>query len=147
MSGRGLIWSLLGILAILLARRYVDVVEVRGRSMMPTLRPGDRLLVIRASARIGDVVVVLDPRDCSRELIKRVVAADASGVTLRGDNVAASTDARTFGAIPTTMVHWRVVGRYWPLSRVGRVGRPPSAPVIEGGEARLRLPEAMIAGG
>jgi len=123
MSGRGLIWSLLGFLAILLARRYVDVVEVRGRSMMPTLRPGDRLLVIRASARIGDVVVVLDPRDPGRELIKRVRAADASGVTLRGDNAAASTDARVFGTIQANAVQWRAVGRYWPPDRAGRM--PP----------------------
>ncbi len=148
MSGRGLTWSLLCLLAILLTRRNLDVVEVRGRSMMPTLRPGDRLLVMRAaSVRVGDVVVAPDPRDRRRELIKRVSVADASGVTLRGDNAAASTDARMFGAIPAAMVHWRVVGRYWPLSRVGRVGRAPSAPVIEGGEPACAIPEAMIVGG
>ena len=121
MTRRGLTWSLLSLLAILLARRYVDVVEVRGRSMMPTLRPGDRLLVIRASARIGDVVVALDPRDPGRELIKRVRAADASGVTLRGDNAAASTDARVFGVVEAKAVQWRAVGRYWPPDRVGRL--------------------------
>lgn len=144
MSGRGLIWSLLGLLAILLARRYADVVEVRGTSMMPTLRPGDRLLVIRASARVGDVVVVLDPRDPGRELIKRVRTLAVSGVTLRGDNAAASTDARVFGTVQPDAVQWRVVGRYWPPDAVGRL--PSRVIPDEGGEAACTFPSALLAG-
>ena len=144
MSWRGLTWPLLIFLAILLARRYLDVVEVRGRSMAPTLQPGDRLLVLRASPRIGDVVVAPDPRDPARELIKRVMAGDASGVTLRGDNAAASTDARIFGAVPANAVHWRAVGRYWPPNRAGRL--PPRIILDVGGEAACTFPSALIAG-
>ena len=122
--GRGilplLVLLVLGALAALVARRWLDVVEVRGRSMAPALLPGDRLLVLRAPARIGDVVLAFDPRNPGRELIKRVTAIEDSGITLHGDNPSASTDARTFGAIPTAAVNWRVVLRYWPFRRVGR---------------------------
>ncbi len=45
-----------------LRRRYV-VVTVQGRSMEPTYRPGDRVLVRRGRSRVGagDVVVVGEP--------------------------------------------------------------------------------------
>lgn len=115
-----LVLLVLGALAALVARRWLDVVEVRGRSMAPALLPGDRLLVLRAPARIDDVVLAFDPRDPGRELIKRVTAVEDSGVTLHGDNPSASSDARTFGALPPSSVQWRAVLRYWPLRRVGR---------------------------
>lgn len=122
--GRGLAWSLLAVLALLAARRWLDVVEVRGRSMSPTLLPGDRLLVVRlGSPRVGQVVLAADPRDTGRELIKRVVRVNGSGVDLRGDSPAASTDFRTFGPVPARAVRWRAVLRYWPLDRAGRVSR------------------------
>ena len=122
MIGRFLAWSLAAILAGLFLRRRLDVVEVRGSSMAPALLPGDRLLVARLGPhRVGDVVLAADPRDPQRELIKRVSALGAGGVTLRGDNALRSTDARTFGALPPSSVGWRVIGRYWPADRIGRV--------------------------
>ena len=141
---------LLGIVVAVIARRYLDVVEVRGRSMAPTLLPGDHLLVARLPPRIGDVALARDPRAPQRELIKRVAAADARGVVLRGDNPAFSTDGRVFGALPASAVRWRVIGRYWPATRIGAVGRAPSAgplePVDEGGEDACAFPEALVAG-
>jgi nickel-type superoxide dismutase maturation protease len=116
-----LVWPLLGLLAVLAARRWLDIVEVRGRSMASTLLPGDRLLVVRAPPRVGDVVLAPDPREPSRELIKRVVAVDAIGVRLRGDNVTASTDERTFGTVSLDAVEWRAVVRFWPLARIALV--------------------------
>jgi nickel-type superoxide dismutase maturation protease len=111
------------------AARRLDVVEVRGRSMEPSLRPGDRLLVVRALPRVGDVVLAADPRAPRRELIKRVTRIDADGVWLAGDSAQRSTDARSFGALAHSEVRWRAVGRYWPLrrparSRSRRAGRP-----------------------
>ena len=148
-QGRGLIGSLLlfGGLAML-ARRRLDVVEVRGRSMAPTLLPGDRLLVARLAPRLGDVVVATDPCDPRRELIKRVARADASGVHLRGDNPAFSTDTRVFGALPRDAATWRAVLRYWPRTRIGRIPAVPAAfaRVDEGGEPACTYPEALIAG-
>ena len=105
--------------AAVLAMRRLDVVEVRGRSMTPTLRPGDRLLVVRARPRPGDVVLAPDPRNTKRELVKRVASLEADGVALRGDNAAASTDA----IVDPATVLWRAVLCYWPPSRVGVVPR------------------------
>ena len=148
MRAGSLIGLLLAAAALLAARGRLDVVEVRGRSMAPTLLPGDRLLVARLRARVGDIVLAHDPREPRRELIKRVTAIGEEGVVLRGDNAAASTDARTFGALPAEAAAWRVVGRYWPADRVGRV---PAAPALlpaadDGGEPACTFPGALIAG-
>lgn len=127
---RGLIRPLIACMAAwLLVRRVVDVVEVRGRSMHPTLRPGDRLLAVRATRppRVGEVVLALDPRDAGRELVKRVAAIGPDGVTLHGDNPTLSSDARTFGALPADAVRWRIAFRYWPLDRAGRLPPAPRA--------------------
>jgi nickel-type superoxide dismutase maturation protease len=142
-----LTWPLLGLRALGIARRQLDVVEVRGRSMAPTLLPGDRLLVARLPPRVGDVVLAPDPRAPHRELVKRVVSADECGLVVRGDNPAASTDARTFGALPRDAVRWRVVGRYWPVTRAGPVGPAPKPnPLDEGGEPACAFPESLTAG-
>lgn len=144
MRTAGLIWPLLGLLALLSARRYLDAVEVRGSSMAPALLPGDRLLAARLRPRTGDVVLAPDPRDPRRELIKRAARVDRLGVVvLRGDNPAASTDATTFGTVPATAVSWRILLRYWPPERAGRV---PPPPISEGGEPACTFPEALIAG-
>ena len=144
MPPKGLIWPLLGVVGVLVARRWLDVVEVRGRSMAPALLPGDRLLVVRAPPRTGDVVLAPDPRPPSRELIKRVGAIDRLGVHLRGDNPVASTDARTFGALRPADVRWRAVLRYWPLDRAGAI--PRATHVEEGGDPACAFPEALVAG-
>ena len=149
MRARGLVWPLLALLALAVARRRLDVVEVRGRSMAPTLLPGDRLLVARLRARTRDVVLATDPRAPGRELIKRVAAVDELGVQLRGDNPAASTDARSFGGVPVGRVAWRAVLRYWPADRIGPVPEAAESLVAAdaGGEPACTFPEALIAGG
>jgi nickel-type superoxide dismutase maturation protease len=102
-------------------------VAVHGDSMRPLLEPGDRLLVARHPwwrPRSGDVVAVVDPRDGERILVKRVEGVDTSGdglVTVVGDNPAASTDSRTFGAVDPRLVLGRAVYRYWPDARRGRL--------------------------
>ncbi len=96
-------------------RRFI----VEGESMMPTYVPGDRLLVLRIGRRprIGDVVVVVDPRtfgtDAEREIVKRVTDQFADGsLEVAGDNLQASTDSRTFGPVPKSHVRGRVLRRY-----------------------------------
>ncbi|HEY6608570.1 MAG TPA: S26 family signal peptidase [Candidatus Limnocylindria bacterium] len=106
----------------------MDVVEVRGRSMAPTLAPGDHLLVVRGRARPGRIVLARDPRDPGRELIKRVERVDEGSVWLTGDNTARSTDARTFGAIAPDEVRWRAIARTWPPGRLGLLGAGPVTP-------------------
>ena len=92
MRSRALIWVFVGVAAVAAARRWLDVVEVRGRSMAPTLLPGDRLLVVRAGPRPGAIVLALDPREPRRELVKRVASIDPDEIALRGDNSSVSTD-------------------------------------------------------
>jgi hypothetical protein len=117
--------------------------------MAPTLLPGDRLLVARLPARVGDVVLATDPRAPERELVKRVASIDEFGVKLRGDNPAASTDARAFGSVPVGAIGWRAVLRYWPAERIGPVPAAPDSfvTVDAGGEPACMFPEALIAGG
>jgi len=130
--GRGLtspLFLVLGMAAgIVVARRWLDVVEVRGGSMAPSLLPGDRLLIESRSyrgraPRPGEVVLAADPREPERELIKRVASIDdaASSAELRGDAPEASTDSREFGALPLSAIRWRAVFRYWPPERAGRL--------------------------
>lgn len=91
--------------------------------MLPTLRPGDRLLCLPAfRLRNGDIVAVRDPRD-GRLLVKRVASVDGGRVRVVGDNPASSTDSRTFGPVPRRAIVGRAVWRYLPEDRRGRLGR------------------------
>jgi len=98
-------------------------VAVLGESMRPALEAGDRLLVVALRPRPGDVVAVLDPRDGERVIVKRVAAVDPGdgGITVLGDNPAASTDSRTFGPVRPDHVLGRAVYRYWPEEQRGRL--------------------------
>jgi signal peptidase I len=86
-------------------------VTVEGYSMMPTYRPGEQLTALRRwrPVRVGDIVVVRDPRNQSRWLLKRCVAKAHSRLDLRGDNPAGSTDSRAFGLVPTREVAYVVI--------------------------------------
>jgi nickel-type superoxide dismutase maturation protease len=119
------------------AARLVVRVEVEGQSMVPTLLPGDRLLVVRGvrgvrgvgivPLRVGSIVALPDPRSPSLLLVKRVHAIDGDRLDVRGDDPLHSTDSRTFGTVPLRSTLGRVVWRYAPPSRAGRVGgRPPT---------------------
>ncbi|MEA2684934.1 MAG: hypothetical protein QOE93_129 [Actinomycetota bacterium] len=119
---RLIIGLLTGTAAAVMVRRLRRV-EVDGDSMLPTLHPGDRLLVVRGPrARPGDLVTLPDPRQPSRIVVKRVAGVTGGTVVVRGDNPDASTDSRTFGPVPAGAITGRVVYRYHPEH--GR-GRPP----------------------
>jgi nickel-type superoxide dismutase maturation protease len=108
--------------------RSVRRVEVAGDSMAPTFVPGDRLVVVARPfgppswPPVGAVVAVVDPRDPSRTLVKRVAAVDriTGGLDVRGDDPGASTDSRAFGPVPRSSLVGRVVYRYAPAGRTGR---------------------------
>jgi nickel-type superoxide dismutase maturation protease len=87
-------------------------VRVEGYSMMPTYVPGELLTAVRKwrRIRVGDVVVVRDPRDSTRWLLKRCVGRESSLLDLRGDNERASTDSRTFGLVPSSSAIYLVLG-------------------------------------
>jgi signal peptidase I len=146
MRQAALIWIPLALAIALVARRGLDVVAVRGRSMAPTLRPGDRLLVgrLHRSPRVGDVVLAQDPREPGRELIKRVASVDGDRIGLQGDNRSESSDV----TVPRAAVRWRALARYWPLAHASVRFEPPPAgePIDLGGEAACAFAEALVAG-
>ena len=94
---------------------------------MPTLLPGDRVLVwrgvgpVRPPIRVGDLVAVVDPRDPGRLMVKRVAGRHGPEFLVRGDNEAASTDSRHFGPVGAAGIRGRVIYRYLPEERRGRL--------------------------
>lgn len=94
-------------------------VAVTGPSMLPTLAPGEWLLVRRGTPpRPGAVVVVRRPE---RLVVKRIVRAQDGGWWVEGDNAAASDDSRIFGVVRPEDVVGEVRWRYYPLRAFGRV--------------------------
>lgn len=80
--------------------------------MLPTLQPGDFLLVKRTQDFfIGELVVVLHGEN---KFIKRVVDENQNQIWLSGDNVKESNDSRFFGWVDREQVLGKVILRYWP---------------------------------
>lgn len=112
-----------GLGAVLVAVRAFAV-EVAGRSMEPTLQPGDWLVAVRAGTiERGDLVVVRHPtRDL--ELVKRVAGLPGEGdlgpdrYLVVGDNPEESTDGRAFGPVERSAIAGVVVARYRPRPRL-----------------------------
>jgi phage repressor protein C with HTH and peptisase S24 domain len=93
-------------------------VVVKGESMLPALRPGDRLIVrLGALARAGDIVVA---KRGAGLIVKRAFRRTPEGWWLESDNQHARgrRDSWDFGAVPDRDITGRVVGRYWPPSRL-----------------------------
>ena len=96
-------------------RRPLTAVLVSGPSMLPTLRPGDCLLVRRGSrVRPGQVVVARYPSRPGLLVVKRAVRPVGELWWVQGDNPAVTDDSRKDGPAE---VLGRVVLRYWPVPR------------------------------
>lgn len=90
---------------------------VSGLSMIPTLAPGERLLVRNDGPIVlGDIVVF--ERESQFD-VKRVLHIEAEGIFVQGDNDLVSTDSRTYGLIPFDDVVGTVMFRLWP--KPGRI--------------------------
>ncbi len=95
-------------------------VAVAERSMEPSLRPGDWLLVRRAMraghpvrVRPGQIVVARHPAQPGLLLVKRVARWERGGWWLASDNrEAATVDSRAFGGVPAALIEGRVLIRY-----------------------------------
>jgi nickel-type superoxide dismutase maturation protease len=90
---------------------FVRRITVEGDSMSPTYVPGDRVTGVRRwrHVRPGDVVVLRDPRDRTRWILKRCVARVGEQLDVRGDNVEASTDSRDFGLVSQGAISYIVL--------------------------------------
>lgn len=105
--------------------RAFGVAEVYNPSMVPTLRPGDQLVVrYGAVVRPGDVVVLRHPFRQDLLIVKRAVERRDGGWWVRGDNPYVENDSREFGVVPDELV----VARAWLRVRPPRgLQRSPRA--------------------
>jgi len=99
--------------------------RVVNRSMLPTLRPGDRLLLgYRRRPWPGAVVVARLPGGVvavKRAVERRRTELGEPGWWLLSDNAGEGSDSRQYGAVADDDVLAVVVMRIWPLVRFGAV--------------------------
>jgi len=92
--------------------------RVTGGSMLPLLQPQEEVLADphayrHAPPEPGDIVVAEHPDRPKFWLVKRVLLVRENGdCVLVGDNPDASTDSRTFGAVPAIKILGRVTSRF-----------------------------------
>jgi nickel-type superoxide dismutase maturation protease len=97
---------------VFLGRRHKYICE--GKSMNPTLKDGEVVLVDRDATEIevGDIVVAKHPVEQVTELVKRVDHINKWGhYFLVGDNPDNSNDSRHFGAVTRDYIKGKVVAR------------------------------------
>ncbi|MFE6778133.1 nickel-type superoxide dismutase maturation protease [Streptomyces sp. NPDC057702] len=99
----------------------IGLAEVYNPSMVPTLRPGDQLVIQYAVAvRPGDVVVLRHPFAQDLLIVKRVVARRGGGWWVEGDNPFVRNDSREFGPVPDELVVARALARLRPPPGAGQ---------------------------
>ena len=100
--------------------KRIGLAEVYNPSMLPMLRPGDRLVVKYGPRRVrpGAVVVLRHPLQHDLLIVKRVVERRSGGWWVVGDNPHVTNDSREFGAVPDELL----VARAWLRLRAPRRG-------------------------
>ena len=92
--------------------------RVTGNSMQPLLQPGEEILINpfayqKVSPQINDLVVAMHPHQEGLEIVKRIHRIDEDGTFfLLGDNLAHSTDSRSFGTISQEKIIGKVTSRF-----------------------------------
>ncbi len=105
--------------------------EIADLSMSPALVPGDYVIARRNAGAEPGAIIVFEQRP-GFWMVKRVVDSEPAGravgpgqVWVLADNLSATrSDSRTLGPIDESGTY-RVVWRYWPLHRVGRISPAP----------------------
>jgi len=108
---------------------FAEVYRVPGNAMSPSLRPGDRLLVIRFVGPVEPdrreiVAYNVTANRCGpgeeSVFVHRVRRRDRQGrFVMRGDNRREACDSRELGPVPRGDLIGQVVAVYWPPSRWG----------------------------
>ena len=96
---------------VFLGSRHKYICE--GKSMNPTLKDGEVVLVDRAAKiAVGDIVVAKNPSEPVGEIVKRIEQINERGhYFLIGDNPQDSNDSRHFGAVTREYIKGKVVAR------------------------------------
>jgi nickel-type superoxide dismutase maturation protease len=126
-------------------------VAVAERSMEPSLRPGDWLLVWRGlqsaqppRIRPGQIVVARHPGRADLLLVKRAVRRAEGGWWLESDNHGArAVDSRSFGVVPRELIRGRVLLRY----RRGQAAAAPGDRAPAAGARTAEDPRPQQRGG
>ncbi len=74
--------------------------------MLPFLRAGDYVLIIKRPLKVGDIVVARHPQ--FGEIIKRIARVNDASYELVGDN-AESVSMQQIGAVPAECIVGKVV--------------------------------------
>ena len=120
------------------------------RRELKTRLQQDRVILNKWSLRdkrnlsVGDVVILVSPRDPTKIMIKRITAMPGdsiyvleSGETkvideghcwVEGDNQLSSYDSNNFGQVPLGLVEGKVCYIVWPLNRLRRINCDPNLP-------------------
>ncbi|MEX2054472.1 MAG: vitamin K epoxide reductase family protein [Candidatus Colwellbacteria bacterium] len=87
--------------------------RIAGSSMRPEFSSGSLVFATKLfKLRVGDVVVLKDPRNGERIIVKRVSRIDGDKVMLLGDNPSESTDSRGFGLVDKGNILGKVIFKY-----------------------------------
>ncbi|NLU67199.1 nickel-type superoxide dismutase maturation protease [Streptomyces sp. HNM0574] len=107
--------------------KRIGLAEVYNPSMLPTLHPGDHLVVrYGGTVRPGDVVVMKHPFQHDLLIVKRAVERRGAGWWVVGDNPGVRNDSREFGAVPDELLVARAWLRVRPRPRGGQRSSVPS---------------------
>jgi signal peptidase I len=83
--------------------------------------PGETVEIGNGQVHVGGAVLP-EPWASGFTQPELTVPVPEGTVFVLGDHrVAAGGDSRTLGPIPAESLRWRVIGRYWPPSRIGPV--------------------------
>lgn len=121
------------------------------RRELRTRMQQDRVLLNKWSVRdkrnlrVGDVVILISPRDPTKVMIKRITAMPGDVIYIvetgetkvieeghcwvEGDNQQCSYDSNNFGQVPLGLIEGRVCYIVWPLRRIGAIDCDPNIPL------------------
>jgi signal peptidase I len=79
------------VIVTILMKFVFSAIKINGKSMSPTLEDGDRVIIskinIRNSIRRFDIVVMHNPRQKKKPLVKRVIALPGESIELKNGRV------------------------------------------------------------